>query len=298
MSQIDLIIQERARKIGHFWVGRLLPFSQKRMVGPFIYIDHMGPVLLAADEAFDVAPHPHIGLSTLTFLLEGEILHRDSLGTVQRISPGAVNWMTAGSGIVHSERSPADLRNKPQPIHGLQIWVALPEADEEVEPYFYHAESADLPAWQGQGANFRLIAGVHGQHKSPVPVHSPLFLLEITTADQAAEIQLGQELFGEVGLYIINGSLEIENTRFGPRQLLVSQQPSLCRFEMAAHSRVYVFGGEPFENPRYIDWNFVSSRPNRIDQARSDWQAGRFGQVSGEFAVVPMPDRPKSFKWV
>src|SRR6187402_3646553 len=175
MSNINLIIEERAADIGKFMVGRLLPFRQKRMVGPFIYIDHMGPVKMNERQNFDVLPHPHIGLSTLTFLFEGSIMHRDTLGNEVEIKPGAVNWMTAGKGIVHSERTPEYLRHTEKSLHGLQIWVALPKALENMEPSFAHIEASDIPEWQRDGVTIKLIAGQAFGKKSPVPVYSPLY---------------------------------------------------------------------------------------------------------------------------
>lgn len=296
MSNLRLIIEERARNIGNFLVGRLLPFSQQRTIGPFIYIDHMGPVALTEHEAFDVPPHPHIGLSTLTYLLEGEVMHRDSIGTVQRISPGAVNWMTAGSGVVHSERSPNDLRGKAQRMHGLQIWVALPAKDEEVNPYFAHIPAEELPAWQEQGVNYRLIAGAFGDYTSTVPVHSRLYLVEIHCTEDAY-LAPGDRLYGETGLYILEGEVQADGEWFGPRQILVAQNPAICGFRAKAGTKLYLLGGEPFAETRYIDWNFVSSRTERIDRARADWKAGRFPVIEGETDLIPMPERPAGFKW-
>ncbi len=178
MSNVQLIIEERAADIGNFMVGRLLPFREKRTVGPFAFIDHMGPAYLKDYQNLDVAPHPHIGLSTLTYLFEGSIMHKDSLGTEIEIQPGAVNWMTAGKGIVHSERTPQYLRTSDKMLHGLQIWVALPKELEEMEPSFTHVEKDDLPHWKQDGLSFKLIAGEAFGRKSPVPVYSPLYFLE------------------------------------------------------------------------------------------------------------------------
>lgn len=296
MSNLRLIIEERARNIGNFLVGRLLPFSQQRTIGPFIYIDHMGPVELGEDEAFDVPPHPHIGLSTLTYLLEGEVMHRDSIGTVQRISPGAVNWMTAGSGVVHSERSPNDLRGTVQRLHGLQIWVALPAQDEQVAPYFAHISADQLPTWQESGVHYRLIAGEFGDYKSHVPVHSRLYLLELHCTEDSY-LAPGDRLFGETGLYILEGEVQADGEWFGARQILVAQNAALCSFRAKAGTKLYLLGGEPFTEPRFIDWNFVSSRTESIDQARADWEAGRFPVIPGESESVSAPRRPLGFKW-
>ena len=190
MSNIPLIIEERAADIGSFMVGRLLPFRQKRAVGPFVFIDHMGPVKLGERENMDVLPHPHIGLSTLTYLFEGSIMHRDSLGTEVEIKPGAVNWMTAGRGVVHSERTPDYLRHSDKVLHGMQIWVALPKELEDCEPSFSHTPKAEIPEWEDQGVQFKLIAGEAFGRKSPVPVYSPLFFIKIVSSTKST-IEIG-----------------------------------------------------------------------------------------------------------
>jgi redox-sensitive bicupin YhaK (pirin superfamily) len=288
MSNIGIIIEERAANIGNFMVGRLLPFREKRAVGPFVFIDHMGPAFLKEDENMDVPPHPHIGLSTLTFLFEGNITHKDSLGTDMEITPGAVNWMTAGKGIVHSERTPAYLRNQEKTLHGLQIWIALPKELEEMEPGFVHVEATQIPSWEEGHLRFKLIAGEAFGHTSPVPVFSPLYLLEIR-ARQRSTVNIGEHLFGESGLYILEGNVYSEGNRFEPKQLLVAKDSSLCSFEMDADTTVYVFGGSPFPEERYIYWNFVSSDKERIEQAKQDWAAQRFEKVPGETDFVPLP---------
>lgn len=292
MSNIGIIIEERAANIGNFMVGRLLPFREKRAVGPFVFIDHMGPAFLKADEHMDVPPHPHIGLSTLTFLFEGNIIHKDSLGTDMEITPGAVNWMTAGKGIVHSERTPAYLRDREKTLHGLQIWIALPKELEEMEPGFVHVEATQIPSWEEGDLRFKLIAGEAFGHTSPVPVFSPLYLLEIQ-ARQRSTVNIGAHLFGESGLYILEGNVYSEGNRFEPKQLLVAKDSSLCSFEMDADTTVYIFGGAPFPEERYIYWNFVSSDKARIEQAKQDWEAQRFEKVPGETDFVPLPGTRK-----
>jgi redox-sensitive bicupin YhaK (pirin superfamily) len=296
MSNIDLIIEERAASIGPFMVGRLLPFRQKRMVGPFIYIDHMGPVELPADENFDVPPHPHIGLSTLTFLMEGHIMHRDTLGTVQEITPGAVNWMTAGKGIVHSERTPDSLREKPVRMHGLQIWVALPKDLEEIEPNFTHVEKADLPSWSENGLDFRLVAGEALGKKSPVPVYSKLYMIEIKNGPERRALHLENKLYGEAGLYILEGSVFAQGNEYASRQILVSNDGSLCALELAPNTTLYIFGGEPFPEERHIHWNFVSSRLERIEEAREQWKNQEFGTIEGETDYIPLPELPRGLR--
>lgn len=288
MSNIDLIIEERASQVGNFLVGRLLPFRKKRLVGPFCFIDHMGPVVMDHGTDFDVPPHPHIGLSTLTYLFEGLIMHRDSLGTAVEIQPGQVNWMTAGRGIVHSERTPDHLRGQPKTLHGLQIWVALPRELEQMEPTFHHHEAHELPTWAQDGARFKLIAGDVFGRRSPVPVYSALYLLELK-CDKACTLNLGPGLYGESGLYILEGAITNDGHRYTPKQLLVSTQPELCTFTMEAGTTVYLFGGEPLPEDRLIHWNFVASDRALIEAARQRWIAQEFPPVPGETEFVPLP---------
>lgn len=289
MSNIGLIIEERAADIGNFMVGRLLPFRQKRSVGPFVFIDHMGPAFLKDYQNLDVPPHPHIGLSTLTYLFEGAIMHRDSLGNALEIQPGAVNWMTAGKGVTHSERTPDYLRSTDKKLHGLQIWVALPKELEQIEPTFQHIEADDIPAWEENGVHFKLIAGEALGKKSPVAVYSDLYFLEIKTGNQA-QINIGEHLFGESALYILEGSIEDAGTNFGPKQILIAKDAKLCSFKMAANSTIYIFGGPPFPEEHYIFWNFVSSDKERLQQAKELWKAKGFPKVIGDDGYVPLPD--------
>lgn len=289
MSNINLIIEERAVSIGKFMVGRLLPFRQKRMVGPFIYIDHMGPVKLNERENFDVLPHPHIGLSTLTFLFEGSIMHRDTLGNAVEIKPGAVNWMTAGRGIVHSERTPEYLRHSDKNMHGLQIWVALPKELEQMEPEFFHIDAAQIPELKQDELQFKLIAGEAFGHKSAVPVYSKLFMIEIKSK-QRQTVNIGNELYGEAGLYILEGSIESDGNIYLPKQLLVAKESSLCEFIIEANSTIYIFGGEPFPEERFIDWNFVASDMELIKNAKQKWIAQEFDKIPGDdIEFVPYP---------
>jgi redox-sensitive bicupin YhaK (pirin superfamily) len=291
MSNIKLIIEERAASIGKFMVGRLLPFRQKRMVGPFIYIDHMGPVKLSERENFDVLPHPHIGLSTLTFLFEGSIMHRDTLGNEVEIKPGAVNWMTAGKGIVHSERTPEYLRHSQLYMHGLQIWVALPKDLEEMEPQFSHIEEKEIPSWTDGDLQFKLVAGEAFGRKSTVPVFSKLFMLEIKSKTKQT-VNIGDELYGESGLYILEGAIESEGNVYDPKQLLVAKDSTLCEFTIQENSTIYIFGGEPFPKERFIDWNFVSSSKERIEEAKQKWKDQLFAKIEGdetEFIPYPTP---------
>lgn len=295
MSNTKLIIEERAADIGNFMVGRLLPFRQKRMVGPFIFIDHMGPALLKPNENMDVDMHPHIGLSTLTYLFEGAVFHRDSLGTAIEIKPGAVNWMTAGKGVVHTERTPEYLRDKKKSLHGLQIWVALPKKDEQCEPSFKHIETEYLPAWKENEVNFKLIAGETMGRKSPVPVYSPLYLIEIKTT-QAKTINIGDYLFGESALYILEGAIKSDGNTYNSKQTLVAKDSTLCAFEMEANTTVYIFGGEAFPEERFIEWNFVASDKALIEKAKNDWNSNKFPGVPNETKRAPIP-QPKSPKY-
>lgn len=288
MSNIRLVIEERAARIGNFMVGRLLPFRQKRAVGPFVFIDHMGPVKMSERENMDVLPHPHIGLCTLTFLFEGAIMHRDSIGSAVEIRPGAVNLMTAGRGIVHSERTPERLRHSSKNLHGLQIWLALPKELEEMEPSFAHIPAEDIPSWQEEGVQIKLIAGKALGKTSPVPVHSPLYFIEIKS-ERAVKLNLDGRLYGESALYILEGSVSGGGNAYAPKQILIAEDAKLCEFELAAHSTVYIFGGEPFPEERYLDWNFVSSSKERLARAKEDWQQQRFPGIPGETEWVPYP---------
>lgn len=289
MSNVKLIIEERAASIGKFMVGRLLPFRQKRMVGPFIYIDHMGPVKLNERENFDVLPHPHIGLSTLTFLFEGSIMHRDTLGNEVEIKPGAVNWMTAGKGIVHSERTPEYLRESDIKMHGLQIWVALPKELEQMEPEFFHIEEKNITSWEEGDLRFKLVAGEAFGKKSPVPTYSKLFMIEIKSKSKQL-VDIGDQLYGESGLYILEGSIESDENTYGSKQLLVAKDTSLCQFTINENSTIYIFGGEPFPEERFIDWNFVATSKELIEEAKTKWKDQSFDKIKGDDTeYIPYP---------
>lgn len=289
MSNISVIIPERAASIGPFMVGRLLPFHQKRSVGPFVFIDHMGPIPLSLHENLDIEPHPHIGLSTLTYLFEGALLHQDSIGTVQEISPGAVNWMTAGKGVVHSERMPEHIRkaNPDTILHGLQIWVALPKALEEMEPEFTHISEEELPEWVRDEVNYKLIAGKAFDKESGVPVFSPLYFIEIKNNTATPKlISIGKDLYGESGLYVLQGTIEAENQTYESKNILVAKDSTLCEFTLNENSTVFVFGGEAFPEERHLMWNFVSSDPNKLEKAKQDW----IDQNHEAFPLIPTDD--------
>ncbi|MDI6033821.1 pirin family protein [Flavobacterium sp. LB2P84] len=292
MSNIKLIIEERPSNIGNFMVGRLLPFREKRMVGPFAFIDHMGPTCMSDYENLDVPPHPHIGLSTLTYLFEGSIMHKDSLGTEMEIKPGQINWMTSGKGIVHSERTPDYLRTSDKMLHGLQIWVALPKELEEMEPSFFHVPENQIPEWKTDDIAYKLVAGEVLGKKSPVPVYSPLYLLELKSTTRQT-VTIGEHLFGESALYILEGSIESEGNVFGPKQILIAKDSKLCTFDMAENTTIYIFGGDPFPEERIIYWNFVASTKELIEKAKEKWLAQTFDKVPGETEFVPLPEQNK-----
>ncbi|WP_317127898.1 pirin family protein [Mucilaginibacter gilvus] len=291
-----MIIEERPRLIGNFLVGRLLPFKDKKMVGPFIFLDHLGPVSLPAGENLDIGPHPHIGLSTLSYLLEGSVLHHDSLGNKITISPGQVNWMTAGRGIVHSERTPPELRTGSKNMHGLQIWVALPKELEEMDPAFSHTEEAELPQWEIEKVKYKLLAGTIMGHRSPVPVYSRLFLLEIT-CDERCLLDLSRQLYGECGIYILRGSIEAEGKTFGNKELLIINDIKSCGFTATAGTTVFFFGGEPFPEERHIYWNFVASDYALIEKAKNRWRQNEFSPIAGEDDNIPMPLENANIKY-
>lgn len=288
MSNIGFIQEEKAADIGNFLVGRLLPFRQKRSIGPFVFIDHMGPAHLREYENLDIGPHPHIGLSTLTYLFDGAIMHRDSLGTAMEIQPGAVNWMTAGKGVTHSERTPEYLRHQDKYMHGLQIWIALPKALELMEPEFFHIEAKDIPRWEEEGVSYKLIAGEAFGKKSPVPVYSPLYMIEIK-AKKDTLIDLRGVLYGESGLYILEGDIESNGFEYGSKQILITKDAHLCSFTMKANTTVYIFGGKPFPEERFIYWNFVATSKEIIEQAKEDWKNHRFPTVPNDDGYVSLP---------
>lgn len=290
VDPVELVVIPRTSDLGGFEVRRALPSRQKRMVGPFIFFDEMGPSEFVLGSGLDVRPHPHIGLATLTYLFRGEILHRDSLGTVQPIRPGEVNWMTAGRGIAHSERTPPALRTRSSTLFGIQAWVALPERDEETVPMFAHHARAELPVIDDGGLHLRLVAGSLGGERSPVQTLSG-------TLYAGAELEPGAILpvdagYEERALYIAEGEVEIGGRRHGARQLLILRPGDTVAVAALQPTRLIVLGGEPMDGPRYIWWNFVSSRKERIEQAKADWRGGRFDRVVEENEFIPLPDMP------
>ncbi|MDP3085122.1 MAG: pirin family protein [Rubrivivax sp.] len=270
---------------GGFIVRRLLPAAQRRAVGPFVFFDHFGPVSAGPADDHDVRPHPHIGLATLSYLFEGALLHRDSLGTLQRIEPGAVNWMSAGRGIVHSERTPDDLRGVTRRSHGLQLWLALPAADEEMAPAFAHTAAADLPELEVGGATLRLLVGSAFGATSPVAAHSPTLCVDITLREGDG---FPLPLAAERALYSVAGGFELDGQAIAPQQLVLIEPGDEPMISGSEDARVMLIGGAAL-GQRHMRWNFVSSRPERIAQAAADWVAGRFPAVPGDSEFMPMP---------
>lgn len=290
---IDLVIEPRTRDLYGLSVERVLPAFARQMVGPFIFLDHFGPAVLRPPQALDVLPHPHIGLSTVTYLLEGEILHRDSLGSSQSIRPGAVNWMTAGRGVVHSERTPPALRSGPSPLHGLQLWVALPLEQEEVPPDFHHHPAERLPVLRDGGVELRLLAGEALGARAPVRTSSPLFLADVTLPDGAPlPLPSGPT---DRGAYVVSGALELDGSRVEAGRLALLRPGTSPRIVAVGAARVLLLGGEPLGERRHAWWNFVSSSRERIEEAKAAWAAGRFPKVPGdEEERTPLPDRRAS----
>lgn len=288
MTQIDLVIRPRDRDLGGFSVRRVLPFAKRRLVGPFVFFDHMGPADFAPGGGMDVRPHPHIGLATVTYLFSGGILHRDSLGYVQEIQPGAVNWMTAGKGIVHSERTPPALRETGFHIEGIQSWVALPIADEQAEPSFVHHPADTLPRKSGDGLEMCLIAGAAYGLESPVKVFSPMFYVDVKM-DEGASLDLPH--YQERAVYVVTGSLELgsETVEAGAMAVLEDNSDAASITAQEA-SHVMLLGGDSLDGPRNIYWNFVHSDPAMIDAAKDTWRAGEFAKVPGESEWIPLPE--------
>ncbi len=287
---VDLVIIPRAHDLGGFEVRRALPARERQMVGPFIFFDQMGPGEFLEGHGLDVRPHPHIGLATVTYVFDGSVLHRDSLGFRQPIVPGDVNWMTAGSGIAHSERTDAALRTQRNRLFGIQSWVALPREVEEVPPRFVHHAAATLPELRDGGTRLRLIAGEGWGARSPVVTHSPLFYADAALAPGASLPVPDQH--EERGAYVVHGAVEVAGTLFAAgRMLLFRAGDQLALRAGPEGARLLMLGGAVIDGPRYLFWNFVSSSRERIEQAKDDWRAGRFGTVSGdEREFIPLPE--------
>lgn len=288
-SQIETVVVPRSSDLGGFEVRRALPSAQRRTVGPFVFLDHMGPVEFAAGSGIDVRPHPHIGLSTVTYLYEGSMVHRDGAGNTQTILPGEVNWMTAGRGIVHSERSSPESRQAAQRLTGLQIWVGLPKAHEETDPGFTHYGLDAQPVVEGEGVRAQVVAGSLFGKTSAVKTHSPLFYGDMQLRAGAVTVLPAEH--EERAAYLAVGSVEVDGQVFESGRLIVFAPGRAVQIRACTDARFAVLGGEPLEGPRFIWWNFVSSSKDRIEQAKQDWQRNRFGQTvpGDETEFIPLP---------
>jgi redox-sensitive bicupin YhaK (pirin superfamily) len=288
VNALPTVIIPRVRDIGAFEVRRALPSIERQMIGPFIFFDQFGPITMKAGEGQDVRPHPHIGLSTVTWLFDGMMFHRDSLGSQQAIQPGELNWMTAGRGIVHSERTPEAERARKHKVFGIQSWVALPKAHEDTLPGFEHVAMSALPLITDHGREVRVVAGDIYGAKSPVKTHSALFYADVKLAS-GAKLPLPAE-HDERAIYVVEGSVEIGGQVHGANQLLVFRAGDAITIAAATDSRFMMLGGEPMDGPRHIWWNFVSSSKERIEMAKEEWRRGRFDIVPGdEKEFIPLP---------
>ena len=286
---LDVVIVPRVRDLGDgFSVRRALPHGKRQMVGPFIFFDQMGPVQFIAGQGLDVRPHPHIGLATVTYLFDGRVMHRDSEGNALEITPGAMNLMTAGRGIVHSERSPHDARQGTEGMFGIQSWIALPQACEETDPSFQHFDAASLPVIEDGGVRARVIAGSAFGVKSPVGMLSEWLYAEIVLAP-GASVPLDPD-HEERAIYVVEGEVDIAGELFEGPRLLVFRPGDRITVRAPRRARLMLLGGAALEGPRYIWWNFVSSRRERIEQAKDDWKKGRFTPVPGETESIPLPE--------
>lgn len=288
MANNKLLVDERQADLGNFLVGRLLPFRKKRQVGPFTFIDHMGPVTINNGSYFDVDQHPHIGLSTLTYLLKGEIEHKDSTGAEKVIRPGDVGFMTAGKGVTHTERTPKALRSGAIEMHGYQIWVALPVELEEMEPRFDFYASSEVPHWEEDGVHFKLVAGEGFGKKSPLMGYSPLFMVDITSSKETT-INLRGSIEGEVAFVIVNGSITSDGQKVEAGQMLISKTDEECEICLDKNTQILLFGGKPFPEERLLSWNFVSHSKERLQQAKADWDSKLFPKVPGDETYIPFP---------
>ncbi len=289
---IETVIVPRARDLGGFEVRRALPSAERQMIGPFIFFDQMGPSEFLLGSGIDVRPHPHIGLSTVTYLFDGQVMHRDSLGTALPIRPGELNWMTAGRGIVHSERTPPELRTHVSKLFGIQSWVALSAKDEETTPDFVHYPADEMPVLTGEGKSVRIIAGSILGASSPVRTSTATFYAD-AALDAGASLPLDPD-YEERAVYTVSGEIEIAGDVFGPARLLVFRPGDRIRITARSAARFMLLGGDPMDGPRYIWWNFVSSRKERIEHAKADWKAARFDTVPGETEFIPLPEKSPS----
>ncbi len=288
----DLILKGNVRDLGGFAVVRSIPQAKRRHVGPFVFLDHMGPMKVDEYHKLDVRPHPHIGLSTVTYLLEGRGHHRDSLGSDQVISPGDINWMTAGRGIVHSERTPcSEIEAKNRSIHGIQVWVALPVEHEESEPAFFHYPKDQIPKFRiNNFFDSSLLIGSYGENTSPVKTYSPTIFMELSAKNSGVTtVSFKDE---EIGIFLVKGSAKINNQALAVNDIIIVKDPSHIEFDLSEESQFIVIGGSAFKEPRYIWWNFVSSSKERIREAAALWEKQEMGQVPTETDFIPLPNIP------
>ncbi|HOZ24009.1 MAG TPA: pirin family protein [Thermomonas sp.] len=284
------LIAPRVHDLGGFQVRRAVPSLQARSVGPFVFVDHMGPAHFDAGHGVDVRPHPHIGLATVTFLWSGGMRHRDTLGSLQDILPGDVNWMTAGRGIAHSERTPPNLRETGFPLHGMQTWVALPQSHQEVEPSFHHHAAASLPARDHEGARLRVIAGRAFGMESPVKVFADTWNVAVDLIADA-ELVIPADAV-ERAVYVLDGEAQLDGTDIPDKHLLVLDRGVRHVLRAKTPVKAMLLGGEPLDGPRHMWWNFVSASKERIEQAKHDWDEGRFGLIPGDDVErIPLPER-------
>lgn len=287
-NPVELVIKPRTRDLGGFEVARVLPYAKRRTIGPFIFFDRMGPSTFGVGEGIDVRPHPHIGLATVTYLFEGEIMHRDSLGYELPISPGDVNWMTAGRGIVHSERTREEVRDSESRMFGIQSWVALPKGSEEIDPSFHHHPGETLPESESDGVHLRMIAGTAYGLKSPVVTASPMFYLDARLG-AGASLDMTNE-HRERAIFVVEGEITIAEETYSASEMLVLSEDTDITLSSENGARVMLLGGAPIDGERHIWWNFVSSSKERIEQAKADWKAGHFDMIEGDDEFIPLPE--------
>ena len=289
MANNKLIVDEKVADLGNFLVGRLLPIKQKRQVGPFTFIDHMGPAHIGPGNYMDVDQHPHIGLCTLTYLFEGAVEHKDSTGAHKIITAGDVGFMTAGSGVTHTERTPQDLRSESFTMHGYQIWVALPKEKEEMDPRFDFIPKTDIPQWTEDGIDFKLPAGQAFGKSSPLSGYSPMFMVDISTK-QKNNLDLKGKIKGEVAFVIVKGSININNEEVKAGQMLISKTDDVCEIDMNENTSILLFGGEPLTEEHFLLWNLVSHSKERLEKGKQDWMNKNFPNVPGDDTYIPFPE--------
>lgn len=286
-----LLVDERVADLGQFMVGRLLPFRRKRQVGPFTFIDHMGPATIGKGKYVDVDQHPHIGLSTLTYLFQGEIEHKDSIGSVQVVAPGDVGFMTSGHGVTHTERTPARLRDGNEfTLHGYQVWVALPKEKEDIDPSFEFYSRDEIPTISDGDTTIRIVAGDAFGHSSPLRGFSPLFMVDIYAASENT-ISLADKIHGEVAFVIVKGQIKVDDDFVEAGQMLISKTNEHCSICMAAETQILLFGGEPLSQEHFLLWNFVSHSKEKLEQAKKDWMNKEFPVVPGDNTYISFPSK-------